>query len=110
MKKVLCALAGMALTCSVFVGSASALTWAICTTTQIGPNASTGYVLLQVKGCNATITADPKGFMHLDPSVADQQMATILTAMSLGKPVSIGTDGTKSSAGKDLVKAITLAM
>ena len=67
---------------------------------------------MQVKECAGTpaATSDPKGFMHLDPSVADQQMATILTAMSLGKAVSIGFDGSTSSAGKVLVKAITLAM
>lgn len=108
MKKLVSMVAGVALSLSLFAGSSLAASgWGICTPVKIGP--ATPSALFQVSGCSKNVTgANTLGFMALNPADEDQQLAVILTAMSLGKTVSIQFDDAQTSGNKNILLGITL--
>ncbi|MDW7773269.1 MAG: hypothetical protein SCH71_10305 [Desulfobulbaceae bacterium] len=93
LKKAIVALAGLAISCTLFSSNAFAA-WAACTPLQIGPAGD--IVRLQVGGCNLNPAGTKNGWMTLSANGTDQMMATILTAMSLNKPIAVeyGVAGT----------------
>ena len=103
LKGMLLTLAGIALTCTLFAGNSFA-TWAACTPAQLGPQGA--LVRLQVTACNVNPAGAKNGWMTLNSTGTDQQMATILTAMSLGKPIAVEFDGTTDASGYNIAKAI----
>jgi len=95
-----------------FAGNAMAASgWAACTPKKIGPYGDAG-VRIQVLSCmSGTTSVDPSGgqngWMVLNTVGEDQQMAAILTAMSMGKPVSVHYDTTvKDSSGYVIADSI----
>lgn len=98
-KKVMFALAGVVMSCALLAGNsfAATATWAACTPTQVGHQ--DGFVRVGVSGCNIDPTGG-LGYMTLSDAGVDQMMATILTAISLDKPIAIGADGTSSNGYK----------
>ena len=92
-KKMTFALAGLLIAGAFLAGNAFA-DWAACTPKQIGPYGS--FVRLQVINCNVNPAGAKNGWMPLSNTGTDQMMATILTAMSLKKPIAIeyGVAGT----------------
>lgn len=113
LKNILFGALGVAFTCSLFVGSASAAQdFAICTPTKIGPNALTGTVLVQLQNClnsKDPSNGDANDICTLSTTSTDQMMASILTAMSLSKPVTVGFDTsvTNPSTGKVVINMVT---
>lgn len=98
-------LAGIALSCALFAGSSYAATsWAACTPVKIGPAGS--IVRIQVTGCTSDPSNNHDGWLTLNTTGTDQMMATILTAMSLTKPIGVGYDGTKDAEGYNYAVAI----
>lgn len=106
-KKLGAIIAGVALSLVLFSGYSFAETkaWAACTPKKVGHQ--DGFVRVKLDQCNMNITSG-LGFMTLKASGEDQMMATILTAISLKQPVSIGTDWTKAS-GYNVATAVYLA-
>lgn len=104
-KKVILGLAGIVLSCALFAGSSFAATsWAACTPVKIGPAGS--IVRLQVTSCTSDPSNGKDGWVTLSTTGTDQMMATILTAMSLNKPVGVGFDGSTDSEGYNYAVAI----
>ena len=102
LKKITFAFVVVALSCALFAGNAFAA-WAACTPKAIGPYGSD--VRLQVTECNV----DPSsglGWIQLSSTGTDQMMATILTAMSLQKPIAVQFDGSKGGSGYNIATAI----
>jgi hypothetical protein len=106
MKKIVLALAGVVMSCTLFAGNSFA-TWAACTPAQVGPYGS--FVRIQLTGCNVDPSAGKSGYMTLSTTGTDQQMAVILTAISLAKPVAIQFDGTKDAEGYNYATAVILS-
>ena len=103
-KKVATTIAAVAISFPLFTGSSFADDqWAACTPAQIGPYGSE--VRLKVTGCNIDPTAGLQ-WMALNSVGTDQMMAAILTAMSMGKPIGIAFDGTRSTTGYNLANAV----
>ncbi len=108
MKKIVFALAGVVTSCALLAGNSFAATsWAACTPSQIGPYGS--IVRVQVTGCNADPSAGKNGYMTLSTTGTDQMMATILTAISLDKPLAIAFDGTTDAEGYNYATAVILS-
>ncbi len=110
-KKLLIGVAGVALSFSIFASSSfAAITWYACTPGKIGPFGDK--VRLYTTNCKneAGNTADASsgknGWLTLNTTGTDQQMATILTAMSLTKPIGVGVDGSKDSEGYNYAASI----
>jgi hypothetical protein len=106
LKKLVLALTGIALSFTLFAGTSFAA-WAACTPKQLGPYSS--IVRLQVTNCNVNPAGAKNGWVTLKSDQEDQMMATILTAMSLGKAVAVeyGVEGT-DSAGYNIVSGVIL--
>lgn len=105
LKKVIFALTGVAMSCALFAGNAfAATTWAACTPQQIGPYGD--FVRIRVINCNINPAGAKNGWMTLSQTGTDQMMATILTAMSLGKGVAIGFDGSTDAEGYNYAVAV----
>lgn len=106
-KKIGAIIAGVALSLVLFSGNSFAETkaWAACTPKKVGHQ--DGFVRVKLTECNMNITSG-LGFMTLAKGGEDQMMATILTAISLAQPVSIGTDWTKSN-GYNVATAVYVA-
>ena len=103
-KKVATTIAAVAISFSLFTGSSFADDqWAACTPAQIGPYGSE--VRVKVTGCNIDPAAGLK-WMTLSSEGTDQMMAAILTAMSMGKPIAVAFDGTKSAKGYNIANAV----
>jgi hypothetical protein len=105
-KKMTIGLAGIAISCALFAGSSYAATsWAACTPVKIGPAGD--IVRIQVAGCTPVDpSAGKDGWLTLNATGTDQMMATILTAMSLTKPIGVGFDGTKDAEGYNYATSI----
>ena len=94
MKKVMTILSAVGFTLTLMAGNSFAA-WSACTPAAIGPKGD--IVRVKVTGCSP---ADPSGgklWLTLNATGTDQQMATILTAMSLNKPISVQTLGNKDA-------------
>ncbi|MBU0946533.1 MAG: hypothetical protein KJ804_20585 [Proteobacteria bacterium] len=105
LRKLAYTLVGIAMSCTLFAGNSfAAETWAACTPAKIGPKGA--IVRIQVTGCNIDPSAGNSGWMTLNTTGTDQMMATILTAMSLTKPVAIAFDGTKDAEGYNYATAV----
>ncbi|MDY0352283.1 MAG: hypothetical protein RBR09_13595 [Desulfobulbaceae bacterium] len=104
LKKITLAAACLVMSCAFFSSNAFAA-WAACTPKQIGPYGS--FVRLQVINCNVNPAGSKSGWMTLSNTGTDQMMATILTAMSLKKPISIeyGVAGTDAQ-GYNIASAV----
>ena len=88
------------------LASTSALAeWYACTPSALGASAS--LKRLKVSNCNNDPT-NGLGWLSLDPTSADQQMATILTAISLNKQVSIEVTTNKDSEGYNIADYVIL--
>ena len=104
MKKLIFALAAVTISGVLLAGNSfAATTWAACTPAQIGPYGT--MVRLKVAGCNVDPSAG-KTWLTLSQTGTDQMMATILTAMSLNKPIAVGFDGTKDAEGYNYATAV----
>ena len=92
---------------SLMLATSSALaSWHICTPVAIGSSASLNRV--KVTNCDSDPT-NGKNWLSLDPTSSDKQMATILTAMSLGgKAVSIEVTTNQDSQGYMIADYIIL--
>ncbi|MDY0350318.1 MAG: hypothetical protein RBR09_03605 [Desulfobulbaceae bacterium] len=103
-KKMTFALAGLLTAGALLAGNAFA-DWAACTPKQIGPYGS--FVRLQVVNCNIVPYGTKNGWMTLSSTGTDQMMATILTAMSLKKPIAVefGVAGTDAQ-GYNIASAV----
>lgn len=107
MKKVVFALAGVVMSCALLAGNSMAATsWSACTPAQIGPYGT--MVRVQLVNCNINPAGEMAGWMTLSTTGTDQAMATLLTAMSLQKPVAIGFDGTTDAEGYNIVTSLIL--
>lgn len=105
LKKLALTLVGISMSCALLAGnSIAAETWSACTPAQIGPKGS--IVRLQVTGCNIDPSGGKNGWMTLSTTGTDQMMATILTAMSLNKPIAIAFDGTTDAEGYNYATSI----
>lgn len=94
---VIAAISGM-----FFIGNAAAEQFAACTPFKIGPAGAN--VQIQVSDCvSGTTAVDPScsngGWLRLSSTGTDQQLAVILTAMSLNKAVSVGYECAVRSGG-----------
>ena len=104
LKKITLAAVCLVMSCAFFSSNAFA-DWAACTPEQIGPYGS--LVRMRVTNCNINPADTRNGWMTLNSTGTDQMMATILTAMSLKKPISIEFDNTfKDAQGYNIAKAI----
>jgi len=104
LKKITLAAVCLVMSCAFFSSNAFA-TWAVCIPTQIGPYGT--MVRLQVKNCNENPAGTKNGWMTLSSTGTDQMMATILTAMSLKKPIAVefGVAGTDAQ-GYNIASAV----
>ena len=86
-------------------------TWSACTPKSIGPYGDV--VRVGLDNCNVApqkgVVADGVTYMDLSTTGTDQMMAVILTAMSLGQPVAVMTDGTTYSDGYGVISAVLLS-
>lgn len=103
-KKAILSLAAVIISGALFSGNAFAA-WAACTPEQIGPYGD--IVRVRVVACNYNPAGTKDGWMTLSSTGTDQMMATILTAMSLRKPIAVeyGVQGTDSE-GYNIASAI----
>jgi hypothetical protein len=99
LKKLALIIASIGLSCTLFAGNsfAATSTWAACTPTQVGHQ--DGFVRIKIESCNVNITNN-LNYMTLASAGEDQMMATVLTAISLGQAVAVGTDGTSKNGYK----------
>lgn len=104
MKKLLGVIGATAASVMMLAGvSLAADDWHICTPAQIGPAGDK--VTIQVMDCT---NGDPGNALHwvaLSDTGTDRMMATVLTAMSLGKKIAINMSGA-SSDGYPVVEAV----
>jgi hypothetical protein len=100
-KKILTIVSAAAISCALVAGTSfAASAWSVCTPKKIGPQvdgSGTDIVRIKVIGCNSDPT-DGTGFLTLKAASADQQMATVLTAMSLGKTIAVQYDNAQKDA------------
>jgi len=105
LKKITLAAACLVMSCAFFSSNAFAADWAACTPKQIGPYGS--FVRLQVINCNVNPAGSKSGWMTLSNTGTDQMMATILTAMSLKKPIAVEfTNGITDAQGYNIASAV----
>jgi hypothetical protein len=82
--------------------------WVGCTPVVVGPN--NGDVMVKLASCGD----GRSGWAMLSTTGTDQMMASFLTAMSLGKPVSVNMSGTAVETGGSFayskVVAVQLSM
>lgn len=107
LKKLALIIASIGLSCTLFAGNsfAATTTWAACTPKQVGHQ--DGFVRIKLASCNVNIT-NSLNYMTLASAGEDQMMATVLTAISLGQPVAVGSDGT-SKNGYRVATAVYLS-
>lgn len=110
LKKLAITCVGVAFSLTLFAGNSfAAKQWAACDAQQIGPYGD--IVRVKVINCNKNPAGTKKGWMTLSSKGTDQMMATILTAMSLDKPIAVEYDDTNSvtdSQGHNIASAIIL--
>ena len=66
--------------------------WFGCSANAVGPNS--GKVFVQLTACTGPSGAEDVGWVVLSDTSTDQMLATFLTAMSLGRSVSVNIAGT----------------
>ncbi len=108
MKKIVAAAAGIAVSCTLLVGTSFAASgWARCKAIKAGPWGS--LTRIQVTGCSKPDPSAGKGgWMTMSPSSnTDQMLACTLTAMSLENYIAVYYDKTvKDSDGYVVTEAI----
>jgi len=88
--------------------SVQAITWSACTPMQLGPYGD--IVRIQVTNCNIDPSDNKNGWITLNPGNIDavnQMMATILTAMTMKKPIAVAFDNeVKDTEGYNIISAL----
>lgn len=107
MKKLIFAVTGVVMSCALLAGSSFAAdTWTKCDAAQIGPFGS----VVRVQLTNCALPDDAMGgWVTLSATGTDQMMATMLTAMSLDKQVTVQTDVDSKADGYLLLNALILS-
>lgn len=107
MKKIIFAVTGVIMSCALLAGNSfAAPVWTKCDAAQVGPFGSV--VRVQLTGC--TLPGDTLGgWVTLSSTGTDQMMATMLTAMSLNKQVTVQTDVDSKASGYLLLNALILS-
>ncbi len=108
MKKIIAAVAGIAISCTLLAGTSfAAAKWTRCTAIKAGPWGD--LVRIQVKDCaGGDISAGKGGWMTVAATAGtDRMLAATLTAISLENQVGIYSDKmVKDSEGYVVVQAV----
>lgn len=106
MKKILTTLAISAMAFTVSA-TASIAAWNTCTPSSVGPAGTV--IRVYFPDCTdkfSTSVTDGAGWVTLKSDMQDQQLAVVLTAMSMGQTMTLQTGVTTDSAGYDVANSL----